>query len=128
MHRSVMVEEVLRYLNLAPGMVILDCTVGLGGHAKHILDSILPGGSLIGMDQDQETIELARHNLSDYKLSARLFYANFQNLGEVLKKADVGKVDGMLFDLGISSFQLEKCNRGFSIKHNAHLDMRMDRA
>jgi len=122
-----MKEEVIEYLSPQNKEVFLDCTVGNGGHAKEIFKRILPGGKLIGIDQDEESLLLAHKNLKDFEDNLILVKENFQNVVEVLNKIDVAKIDGVLFDLGISSFQLGNPERGFSFKHNGPLDMRMDR-
>ncbi|MEE8360364.1 MAG: 16S rRNA (cytosine(1402)-N(4))-methyltransferase RsmH [Candidatus Omnitrophota bacterium] len=127
MHQPVLLREVLGYLDLAPGKTIVDCTVGLGGHAKAILERIVPGGTLVGIDRDGETLANARENLKEFKDNIFLAQGNFKNIKDVIKEFDVGEIDGYLFDLGISSFQLEESKRGFSLKHNGPLDMRMDR-
>lgn len=127
MHRAVLLDEVLDHLNLAPGKKILDCTVGGGGHARAILERITPGGILIGIDQDQEALKVASDNLKRFKDNIYLIHDNFKNLDVHLSKLNLGKVDGILFDLGLSSLQLEEKERGFSIKQDGPLDMRMDR-
>lgn len=127
MHIPVMSGETLSYLNLKPGKVILDCTVGCGGHAAKILENIIPGGKLIGIDRDESAVEEARKNLSDFNGNFKLVSDNFANLDRVLERLDIKKVDACLLDLGISSAQLENPDRGFSIKYDGPLDMRMDR-
>lgn len=122
-----MVGEVLSYLSPEKGMVILDCTIGLGGHSSHILKRILPGGRLIGIDQDEESLALAQERLGQFIGSVELRYGNFQHMEYILKDIGIKKVDGMLFDLGLSMFQLQKKDRGFSFRYTAPLDMRMDR-
>lgn len=122
-----MVEEVIESLNLKSGNIILDCTIGTGGHSLEIIKKILPKGRLIGIDRDSESLERARKNLKDFGESIILVHEDFRNLNNVLKDLKIDRVDGMLFDLGISSFQLDTPERGFSIKINSPLDMRMDR-
>ncbi len=127
MHRPVMIEEVMRYLDPEPGEVIVDCTVGEGGHASRILGAIRPGGRLIGIDQDEEVLARAKEKLKDYDGLYTLLWENFKNLDSILKRLKVTRIDGALFDLGLSSFQLEAPARGFSFQREAPLDMRMDK-
>ena len=120
--------EVIESLNLRPGCVVLDCTVGTAGHSEFILKKILPGGRLIGVDRDKESLDYGRQRLSSFGDAVTLVHNNFCNMGDILNTAGVDKVDAMLFDLGISSYQLEAPERGFSIKNDAPLDMRMDQS
>jgi 16S rRNA (cytosine1402-N4)-methyltransferase len=126
-HKSVMLQEVLSLLNLRPGMVVVDATLGLGGHAASLVEKILPGGRLVGIDKDEEALELARGQLKNYSKNCTLVYDDFRNLDKVLDKVGVSGIDAALFDLGVSSYQLESADRGFSIKNEGPLDMRMDR-
>ncbi|MDD4954252.1 MAG: 16S rRNA (cytosine(1402)-N(4))-methyltransferase RsmH [Candidatus Omnitrophica bacterium] len=125
-HIPVMTEEVLNYLNLAPGKIIVDATMGTAGHSRLILERILPGGRLIGIDRDKQSLESARQRLSDFSGSCDFVHGNFMNIDTILKSLDVKKIDGVLFDLGISSFQLEDPQRGFSFQNEGPLDMRLD--
>lgn len=127
MHQAVLLREVLDYLKLAPGKKILDCTVGGGGHARSILELITPGGILIGIDQDEEALKAAALNLKEFKENIYLIHNNFRNLKRHLSELSIGEIDGVLFDLGLSSLQLEEGARGFSIRLDGPLDMRMDR-
>jgi 16S rRNA (cytosine1402-N4)-methyltransferase len=127
MHRSVLLDEVLEYLRPSGGQTIVDCTVGCAGHAKAIAERIAPDGKLIGIDRDDESLDIARGNLEEFKSITHLARGNFKDIKSILSGLDIGKADGFLFDLGISSFQLEKEERGFSIKSKGPLDMRMDR-
>ncbi|HHY05528.1 MAG TPA: 16S rRNA (cytosine(1402)-N(4))-methyltransferase RsmH [Clostridia bacterium] len=127
-HKPVLLREVLAYLEPLPGMVMLDCTLGGGGHSKAILEKILPGGKLIALDQDLEALEAAQQVLhplgeDNYIIS----HANFKDLKKVLKQTPYRQVEGILFDLGVSSYQLDRGERGFSYQQDAFLDMRMDR-
>lgn len=126
MHQPVMLKEVIDFLNLKPGDVVLDATVGLAGHAKGILGKILPGGKLIGIDADPSTLEVTDKALKDYKGSYALVNDNFRNLDAILSREGIKSLSGALFDLGISSYQIDGLERGFSIKHQSPLDMRMD--
>ncbi|MFH1479072.1 MAG: 16S rRNA (cytosine(1402)-N(4))-methyltransferase RsmH [Candidatus Omnitrophota bacterium] len=127
LHKSVLLEECIDFLRLSPGKVIVDATIGGAGHAEEILKRILPGGRLIGLDKDLESLELAKNKLTSFKESVELIHTDFKNLKSVLEDLKTGGVDGILFDLGISSIQMETKERGFSIKNNGPLDMRMDR-
>jgi len=125
-HIPVMCKEVLEFLNPGPGSIIVDATIGCGGHAKPILERVRPSGQLIGIDQDQQAIESTRENLKEFSDSLFLVNENFKDLEKILKGLKVEKIDGILFDLGVSSIQLDTPDRGFGIRHNAPLDMRMD--
>lgn len=127
MHRPVLLHEVIDYLNLTPGKKILDCTLGGGGHARAILEHITPNGILIGIDQDEEALKAAGETLKGFKDNIRLVRGNFRDLEAILTGLSIGDFDGVIYDLGISSLQLEKEERGFSIKLAGPLDMRMDR-
>jgi 16S rRNA (cytosine1402-N4)-methyltransferase len=126
-HTPVMLEEVLSYLNLSSGKTIVDATVGTGGHAEEILKRISPGGRLIGIDRDRESLNVAQDRLGKFGSASVLRQGNFMDIDSILKELKVKKVDGVLFDLGISSFQLGDPERGFSFKQEGPLDMRMDR-
>lgn len=122
-----MKDEIIEYLNPQRGEVFLDCTIGTGGHAKEIVKRILPNGKLIGIDQDEESLLLAHRNLKDFEENIVLIKENFQNITNVLKRINVNNINGVLFDLGVSWFQLSNPERGFSFKYDGPLDMRMDR-
>src|SRR3989339_1438395 len=128
LHKPVMVEEVLDYLNLQSGQIILDCTVGGGGHASGILDKIKPDGFLIGIDKDMEILQTAKQSLSKTTGKFKLYHADYSDIDEVLRQAEVDKVNGVLLDLGVSSLQFDQADRGFSFAKEAPLDMRMDRS
>ncbi|HEY8416932.1 MAG TPA: 16S rRNA (cytosine(1402)-N(4))-methyltransferase RsmH [Limnochordales bacterium] len=125
-HVPVMVQEVVELLQLAPGHLVVDCTVGGGGHARALLARILPGGRLIGIDQDPRTLETARNNLASFGDAVTLVHGNFRDLAAILARLGVSRVNGVLFDLGVSSFQLDEAERGFTYRADAPLDMRMD--
>jgi len=126
-HTPVMLNEVLNHLNLSPGKIIVDATIGTGGHSKMILEHILPSGRLIGIDRDQESLEVSRRRLQDSSDSCNFVHGNFIDIDKILGSLNIKKVDGILFDLGISSFQLEDPHRGFSFQYEGPLDMRLDR-
>ncbi|MDD5614164.1 MAG: 16S rRNA (cytosine(1402)-N(4))-methyltransferase RsmH, partial [Candidatus Omnitrophica bacterium] len=120
-----MPSEALDLMALKPGDVVVDCTVGMGGHSERILENILPGGKLIAIDRDYASLKKAEERLSRFKDSFYFFHDNFINLKQILQSLNIEKVDSVLFDLGISSFQLES-SRGFSFREDSFLDMRMD--
>ncbi|MDD4169882.1 MAG: 16S rRNA (cytosine(1402)-N(4))-methyltransferase RsmH [Desulfotomaculaceae bacterium] len=125
-HVPVMLNEVLAGLKPRPGGIYVDCTVGGAGHSKAILEQSDPDGRLIALDQDPEAIASARKKLATYRDRLELVQANFIQLPEVLLQLKIKSVDGILFDLGVSSYQLDYPVRGFSYQHDAPLDMRMD--
>ncbi len=126
-HTPVMFNEVIDYLALSPGKIIVDATVGTGGHSRGILERITPGGRLIGIDRDEESLSVAREGLSNWGDACSLVYGNFCDIDKILYTLEIDRVDGILFDLGVSSFQLDDANRGFSFQREGPLDMRLDR-
>lgn len=126
-HIPVLLKESLEYMNPQPGEKFVDCTLGGGGHSKNFLEKIMPGGHLIGLDQDINAIKAAKETLKEYEKNITLVNTNYENLAEVLKKNAPLGVDGIFFDIGVSSHQLDEGERGFSYNHDAPLDMRMDR-
>ncbi len=121
-----MSKETITLLNCRPGKVYVDGTIGGAGHARLILERILPGGVLIGMDQDADAVENARVVLPSDEQNLRLIHGNFVTLPAVLSELHLTAVDGILLDLGLSLHQLEKSGRGFSFRKDEPLDMRMD--
>ena len=128
LHIPVMLPEVIDYLRLAPGKIIIDATMGTGGHSLAILKRITPGGRLIGIDRDQDSLDVCRDRLSEFKDSCEFVHANFADIDQVLDKLGVKEADGIVFDLGISSYQLKDAQRGFSFQEEGPLDMRLDRS
>ena len=126
-HIPVMRGEVLNLLRCKPGGIFVDATVGLGGHAQAILEKIQPGGLLVGIDRDKESLEKAQARLKHVAVGFRLLHENFKNLPLILNNLAAKPVDGILLDLGVSSYQLLTPERGFSFQSNVMLDMRMDR-
>ncbi len=126
-HIPVMLKEVLSLLDCKAGGVYVDGTIGFGGHARGILEKILPGGTLIGIDRDKESLEKANAFLKSYSGGYRLFHDNFKNLPLILNNLEIHPIDGILLDLGVSLYQLLSPERGFSFQTDAALDMRMDR-
>jgi 16S rRNA (cytosine1402-N4)-methyltransferase len=123
-HIPVLLSETLRALAVQPGGRYIDCTLGGGGHAAAILDHSSPGGQLLGIDADPNAIEIARERLQRYRDSTLLVNDNFSNLHAICIKYDFFPVHGILFDLGLSSHQLNGNGRGFSFQYDAPLDMR----
>lgn len=124
-HQPVMVREVVQWLACAPGRRVADLTVGLGGHAAAILDACAPGGVLVGLDRDEDALAVARTRLPAER--ACLHHADARGLPDVLAREGWERVDGVLLDLGVSSLQLDRPERGFSFQADGPLDMRMDR-
>ena len=125
-HIPVLFDEIIELLDCKPGHTIVDGTLGGGGHAQAVLERILPGGTLIGIDRDPDALEAASRRLHKYKDSLITVHDNFANLDSVLDKLGIAAIDGMIMDLGVSSHQLDKGSRGFSYQSDAPLDMRMD--
>lgn len=125
MHQPALLKEVISSLNLKPGDIVLDATIGGGGHSREILKEIIPGGRLIGLDQDPQASKIAQDSLRDFK-NFKIINDNFRNLDRVLTRENVQILNAALFDVGVSSFQLDDRSRGFSVKDEARLDMRMD--
>jgi len=125
MHIPVLLKEAIEALDVQPGGRYIDCTVGGGGHAAAILEQSSPGGQLLGIDADPKAIEIARARLEAYNKSSLLINENFANLQAICIKSDFFPVHGILFDLGLSSLQLNNDERGFSFQHDAPLDMRL---
>lgn len=126
-HQPVLLEECLAALDIKPGGIYLDGTLGRGGHSLAILRR-MDTGRLIGIDRDRTAIEEAGERLAAFGERVRLVHGNFRDLGDILRDLGAGGLDGMLFDLGVSSPQLDEPRRGFSYMHDAPLDMRMDAA
>lgn len=124
-HKSVLLDECIEGLNIRPDGVYVDGTLGRAGHSREIAKR-LTTGRLICIDRDMAAIEAAQTRLADWMDRVTLIHSNFSELGEVLKEAGITGVDGMLFDLGVSSPQLDDASRGFSYMQDAPLDMRMD--
>ncbi len=121
-----MLKEVIWWLNIREGGVYLDCTVGAGGHSRAILDEMRGKVRIIGIDRDEEALKIASQELREYKKQATLIKANFKELPQILKEENVGLLDGIMYDLGLSSMQLDSQTRGFSFRWTAPLDMRMN--
>lgn len=126
-----MLEEVIGSLDLKAGYVVLDATLGGGGHALAILNRIMPNGRLVGIDADPSALERAagpNSELANFKSAVALARGNFRDLDTILAGIGIDALDAVLFDVGVSSFQLDEAARGFSMRFDAPLDMRMDPA
>jgi len=117
---------VLQWLRPTPGGVYVDATVGAGGHAERLLEASGPSGTVVGIDRDPEALEVARHRLARFGGRVQLVHGNFAALKTLLHGLGLREVDGVLFDLGVSSLQLQRPERGFSFHFPGPLDMRMD--
>ena len=125
-HKPVMADEVIRFLHPSPGEIIFDATIGCGGHSALLLNHIKPNGILIGVDRDSETLKFTQEELKRFGDIVRLSHRNFKDIDKILLELQIGEIDAALFDLGISSYQLDKKGRGFSFTDEKSLDMRMD--
>lgn len=128
MHEPVLLEEVLSQLNLKEGDIVLDGTVGSGGHAEAVLKKIGPAGFLIGLDQDEEAVERSRQRLQKTGNPFKLVKTNFFFLDKALSSFNINKINAVLLDVGFSRDQVEDAARGFSFLREGPLDMRMDRS
>ena len=125
-HISVLLQESISYLNLKENSIVVDATLGYGGHSSNILERVNKG-YLFAFDQDSEAILYSTDRLNKIGTNFTIIKSNFVNMKEELNKRDINKVDAVLFDLGVSSPQLDDESRGFSFHNDARLDMRMDR-
>jgi 16S rRNA (cytosine1402-N4)-methyltransferase len=128
-HRPIMVAEILHVLTPQPGDVAVDCTLGYGGHAQELLPKILPGGKLLGLDQDPVQLPKTTARLRELGFDENVFTAhrsNFAGLPQILTSQNLPGADLILADLGVSSMQIDDPTRGFSVKHDGPLDMRMN--
>ena len=125
-HISVLLDECIEYLNIKPDGVYVDGTLGLGGHSEAILKHLGPKGRLVSIDRDDRALEFAGKRLAPFGDKSIRVKGNFADIGAILDELGIDKVDGMMFDLGVSSPQLDDARRGFSYMKDAPLDMRMD--
>ena len=126
-HESVLLEEVIRGLNIKPWGIYVDGTLGGGGHSYRIAEKLTEGGRLIGIDQDRDALQAAGQRLAPFRDRVTLVHDNYEHMGRVLSDLRIDRIDGILLDLGVSSYQLDNPERGFSYNTDAPLDMRMDR-
>lgn len=125
-HTSVLLKETIDNLQIRPDGVYVDGTLGGGGHSYQIAGALTDGGRLIGIDQDEAAIEAAGRRLAPYRDRVTLIRDNYCNAAQVLRQVGIEKADGIVLDLGVSSFQLDNSERGFSYRYDTALDMRMD--
>ncbi|MDA2639777.1 MULTISPECIES: 16S rRNA (cytosine(1402)-N(4))-methyltransferase RsmH [Bacillus] len=125
-HVTVLLKETVDGLDIKPDGTYVDCTLGGGGHSSYLLSQLTEGGKLIAFDQDEIAIQNAKEKFSSYGEQFITVKSNFRYLAEKLQEIGITEVDGILFDLGVSSPQLDTPERGFSYHHDAPLDMRMD--
>ena len=125
-HTSVLLEETIEGLEIKPDGIYVDGTLGGGGHSSHIAAKLTAGGRLIGIDQDEAAIKAAGERLAPFGDKVTIVRSNYRNTAEVLKGLGIDKIDGMMLDLGVSSYQLDTRERGFSYRFDTALDMRMD--
>ncbi|MHB1455423.1 MAG: 16S rRNA (cytosine(1402)-N(4))-methyltransferase RsmH [Armatimonadota bacterium] len=126
-HTPVMLREIIEYLDPSNGDTVIDCTLGGGSHSAEILKRIVPDGRLIGLDQDDDAISAASERLSEYFGKITIVKGNFAQLNDIASELEINSVEGIIFDLGVSSFQLDTPERGFSFRNDAELDMRMSK-
>ena len=126
-HKSVLLEETVNGLNIKPDGIYVDGTLGGGGHAYEVCKQLNSMGRFIGIDQDEAAIEAAGQRLADFGEKVTIVRSNYCDMKSKLEELGIDKVDGIVLDLGVSSYQLDTAERGFSYRVDAPLDMRMDR-
>ena len=126
MHTPVMTDQVIYYLNCLPGRIYCDGTIGMGGHAKNILEVTSPDGMLLGIDMDSKALAVASERLAEFGDRAILVQGNYKDLPSILASNNLSEIDGVLLDLGVSSFQLDDGGRGFSFLRDEPLGMNFD--
>lgn len=128
-HKPVMLNEVLSGLNINPDGIYIDCTLGGGGHTEKILEKLSPNGKVIGLDKDQDAIDFTTKRLQEKYSNFQSFHTDFKQVLDVIDYLDLyNKIDGVLIDLGVSSYQIDTPERGFSFRFDGPLDMRMDKS
>lgn len=127
-HKPVMLNEVLSGLKINPDGIYIDCTLGGGGHSEKILEKLSPKGMLIGLDKDQDALDYTTNKLGKKYPNLKTFHTDFNDVYEVFDYLQINKVDGVLIDLGVSSYQIDNPERGFSFRFDGPLDMRMDKS
>lgn len=125
-HEPVLLNETTKFLNIKHDGIYVDCTLGGAGHSSEILSNLSEDGKLIGIDQDLDALKAAKDNLNEYS-NVIFIHDNFYNIKDILYKLNIDKVDGIIMDLGVSSYQLDNAARGFSYMKDAPLDMRMNK-
>lgn len=127
-HKPVMLNEVLSGLKVNPDGIYIDCTLGGGGHSEKILEKLSKNGMLIGLDKDQDAIDYTNSRLGEKFANFRSFHTDFKDVMEVIDYLQIKEIDGVLIDLGVSSYQIDTAERGFSFRYDGPLDMRMDKS
>ncbi len=125
-HYSVLLEETIRELNIKPDGIYVDGTLGGGGHSYHIAEKLNDGGRLIGIDRDADAIKAATERLKCFEDRVTIVRGNYEDAVSILKDMGIESISGMVLDLGVSSYQFDEADRGFSYREDARLDMRMD--
>ncbi|WP_297420660.1 16S rRNA (cytosine(1402)-N(4))-methyltransferase RsmH [Clostridium sp.] len=125
-HVSVLLNECIDSLNIKENGIYVDCTLGGAGHSSEIVKHLSRDGMLVGIDQDKDALKAAKERLKDFD-NVKYVHSNFYDIENILNNLDIDKVDGILMDLGVSSYQLDEASRGFSYMQDADLDMRMNR-
>lgn len=127
-HKSVLLRETMEYLKINPDGIYVDGTLGGGGHALEICRRLSPKGKLIGIDQDEDAVRAAAERLAEFEDRTEIVRSNYRQMAKILSELGIGQVDGILLDLGVSSYQLDEPERGFTYRTgDAPLDMRMDK-
>ena len=126
-HKPIMLNEILSGLNISPDGIYIDCTIGGAGHSKEIVKKLSKKGKLIGIDKDQDALDVCKQRLKDYP-NVTLVKSDFKDIKNVLENLNIQNIDGVLIDLGVSSYQLDNPDRGFSFRFDSKLDMRMDKS
>ena len=125
-HLPVMLNEVIDGLDIKPDGIYVDCTIGGGGHSSKVLEKLSPKGHLYGFDRDLEAVNFCKQKFSENK-NITIIHSNYKEAPKILKELGIENIDGVLIDLGVSSYQIDNGERGFSFLHNGRLDMRMDK-
>ena len=126
-HQSVLLKETIASLNLQSGGLYVDGTLGGGGHSQAILEATAPDGCLLGLDRDDDALAAATARLQEFGERFKPIKANFADMAQVLATENISEVDGVLLDIGVSSYQLDEPTRGFSYMQDGPLDMRLDK-
>ncbi len=127
-HKSVLLKESVDWLITDPQGIYVDCTMGGAGHSLHFAQRLSAQGTLVGIDQDEDAIKASTARLADAQCQIHIVKSNFKDFSAVLDSLNIGRITGIFFDLGVSSYQLDTPERGFSYMHDGPLDMRMDQA
>jgi 16S rRNA (cytosine1402-N4)-methyltransferase len=127
-HRPVLLRETLELLAIRRGSTVVDCTVGMGGHSRELLEAVGPSGRVVGLDRDGESLERAREELREFGTSFLPMHADYRELPRILRELGIPAVNALLADFGFSSYQMDSPERGFSFTVDGPLDMRMDRS